>query len=138
MVYAEVMLEKHVNWATMTTHGHSQIIRITINIPTNVIWNRRLIYHAITNRLLQQGMVAPTQVLPSPNMDTSSWYTGWDHHYMGGNNRYPGWDDYHMEKNTRYMNWKGTYGNRIDSYLKECNQYMHRNVVDDTVNDENF
>ena len=40
MVYAEVMLGKHVNWTTMTAHSHSQIIRKTIDISSNVDWNR--------------------------------------------------------------------------------------------------
>jgi hypothetical protein len=55
MVYAEVMLGKHVNWSTMTTHSRSDIIGDTIDIPTDVNWNGGLMQHAITNGLLRQG-----------------------------------------------------------------------------------
>jgi hypothetical protein len=53
MVYAEVMLGKPVNWSTMTVHSRSDIIAETSDIPTNVNWNGRLMYQAITNRLLR-------------------------------------------------------------------------------------
>jgi hypothetical protein len=36
MVYTEVMLEKRVNWSTMTTHSRSHITRETIDIPSEV------------------------------------------------------------------------------------------------------
>jgi hypothetical protein len=36
MVYAEVMLGKHVNWSTMMVHSRSYIARETIDIPTEV------------------------------------------------------------------------------------------------------
>jgi hypothetical protein len=39
MVYVEMMLGKHVNWATMTTHSRSQILRETIDIPSDIDWN---------------------------------------------------------------------------------------------------
>jgi hypothetical protein len=44
MVYAEVMLGKRVTWSTMTAHSRSDIIIETINIPTNVNWNRGLMH----------------------------------------------------------------------------------------------
>src|SRR5450759_452231 len=58
MVYAEVMLGKHVNWNTMTARYRSRITVDTINIPTDVDWNGGLMEHAITNGLLRQGYVA--------------------------------------------------------------------------------
>jgi hypothetical protein len=65
MVFVEVMLRKCVNWTTMTAHSLSQIIRKTIDILTNVDWNRELMYHAIMIRLLRQGLVALTKAPPS-------------------------------------------------------------------------
>jgi hypothetical protein len=55
MVYVEVMLGKRVNWSTMTAHSRFDIIADTIDIPTDVNWNRGLMQHAITNGLLRQG-----------------------------------------------------------------------------------
>jgi hypothetical protein len=43
-------------------HSHSQIIRETIDIPLDVDWNGGLIYHAISNGLLQQGLASPAEV----------------------------------------------------------------------------
>jgi hypothetical protein len=39
MVFAEVMLGKRVNWTIMTVHSRSQIIRETIDIPSDIDWN---------------------------------------------------------------------------------------------------
>ena len=62
MVYAEVMLGKHVNWYTMMAHSRSHITVDTINIPTDVDWNRGLMEHAITNGLLRQGWAAAVEI----------------------------------------------------------------------------
>lgn len=63
MVYAEVMIGKCVNLTTMTTHSCSQIIRKTIDTPTNVDWDGKLMYYAITKGLLQKPMIPPSQAL---------------------------------------------------------------------------
>jgi hypothetical protein len=61
MVYAEMMLGKRMNWTMMMAHSRSQIIRETIDIPSDVDWNRGLMYHAIMNGLpLQQNQTNVT------------------------------------------------------------------------------
>ena len=40
MIYAEVMLEKHVNWSTMTAHSRSHIIIETLTYPQMLIGTR--------------------------------------------------------------------------------------------------
>jgi hypothetical protein len=52
MVYAEVMLGKHLNWTTIIAHSRSQFIREIIDIPMNINWNGGLIHHAIIKGLL--------------------------------------------------------------------------------------
>jgi hypothetical protein len=59
MVYAKEMLGKRVDCITMTAHGCSDIIAVTIDIPTNVNWNRGLMHHAITNGLLHETPRSP-------------------------------------------------------------------------------
>jgi hypothetical protein len=83
MVYAEVMLGKHVNWSTMTAHSHSHIITETIDIPTNVDWNEGLMHHAITNGLLRQGWAPAAKAPRSPQVHTGMEDRGWDHHFTG-------------------------------------------------------
>jgi hypothetical protein len=124
MVYTEVMLGKRVDWTMMTTHNHSQINKQTIDIPLDVDWNMGLIYHAITNRLLQKGLAAPAKAPRSPHMDMGAQYTRWD--------------DPNMERDALYMNREGTLENRTDSYREDHNPYAQTDVVDDTVTKEDF
>jgi hypothetical protein len=40
IVYAKVMLGKRVNWNMVTIHNCANITKRSIDIPTNVNWNR--------------------------------------------------------------------------------------------------
>ena len=62
MVYAKVMLRKHVNWSMMTAHSCSHITMDTIDIPIDVDWNRELMEHVITNGLLRQQWVTAVEI----------------------------------------------------------------------------
>ena len=53
MVYAELMLEKRMNWSTMMAHSCSHITTNTIDIPMDDDWNEELMEQAITNGLLR-------------------------------------------------------------------------------------
>jgi hypothetical protein len=70
MVYAEVMLGKHVNWSTMMAHSRSHIITETIDIPSNVDWNGGLMHHAITSELHRQGWAPLAEAPRSPQVHT--------------------------------------------------------------------
>ena len=94
MVYAEVMPRKRVNWSTMMVHSHPDIIVETIDIPTNVNWNRGLMHQAITNRLLKQGWALAAEAPQSPQVHMGIKDIGWDHHCMGGSEQYGGWDSW--------------------------------------------
>jgi hypothetical protein len=77
MVYAEVMLGKHVNWSTMMAHSSSNITVDTIDIPTDVDWNGGLMQHAITNGLLRQGWAAAVETTRSLQVHTGMEDRAW-------------------------------------------------------------
>jgi hypothetical protein len=95
MVYAEVMLGKHVNWSTMTAHSRSHIIVDTIDIPTNVDWNGGLMQYAITNGLLRQGWAAAVETPQSPQVHMDMEDRAWDHHFTSGGEQFGGWESWH-------------------------------------------
>jgi hypothetical protein len=96
MVYAEVMLWKHVNWTMMTAHSRFQILRETIDIPLDNNWNEGFTYHAKTNELLQQGLAVPIKAPQSPYIHTGTQYMGWNHHDMGKDGLYKEWNQWDM------------------------------------------
>jgi hypothetical protein len=108
MVYAEVMLGKRVNWFTMTAHSHSDITVDTIDISTDVDWNRGLMLHAITNGLLRQGWAPVVETPRSPQVHTGMEDRAWDHHFTGGGEQYGGWESWDLqgrEGGDQYRAW---------------------------------
>jgi hypothetical protein len=60
----------------MTTHSCSYIIKEIIDIPSNVIWKEGLMHHAITNRLLRQGLALPAEAPQSLCVHMDMQYIG--------------------------------------------------------------
>jgi hypothetical protein len=90
------------NWSTMTAHSRSHITKETIDIPSEVDWNRGLMHHTIVNGLHRQEY-APQEAVPrSPRMRTDTRNTGWDRYDMGGWNQYTRWDEYVVGRGTQY------------------------------------
>jgi hypothetical protein len=155
MVYAEVMLGKRVNWSTMMAHICSDIIADTIDIPTSVNWNGGLMHQAITNGLLKQGWAPTIEAPRGPQVHTGMEDRGWDHHFTDGDEQYGGWEswnpqgkeevdqyrawnDHNQGRAAQYTDVRSTWGDREGSYRKNHYPYAWRDVVDDTVHEEDF
>jgi hypothetical protein len=82
----------------ITVHSLSQIIRETIDFPSDIDWNVGLIYHTIINELVQQGLAPPPPAPRSPRMHMGAQYTRWNQHVIGGGGRYIAWNDPNMDK----------------------------------------
>jgi hypothetical protein len=134
MVYAEVMLGKHVNWITLTAHRRASILRDVLDIPTNVEWNGGLMEQAIANGLLRQGYVGAQEITRSPEVHTSREDRSWDHHYTSAGEQYGDWDSWYPQYTDVRSTWEGTDGaHDYDPYPD-----ARREAVDDTVNEEDF
>ena len=97
MVYAEVILEKLVNWCMMMAHSRSHIAMDTIDISIDVNWNGGLMEHSITKRLLRQGWTTIVEIPQSPQVYTFRKDRAWDHHFTGGSQQYGGWDSWDLQ-----------------------------------------
>jgi hypothetical protein len=79
----------------------------------------------------------------------------WDHHFTGGGEQYGGWESWHpqgKEGGDQYRPWndhnegrvpeykdvRSTWGGREGSYNEDHYPYAWRDVVDDTVHEEDF
>jgi hypothetical protein len=155
MIYAEVMLGKHMNWSTMTAHSRSYIIAEIIDIPTNVNWNGGLMYQAITNGLLRQGWAPAVEAPQSPQVHMGMEDKGWDHHFTDSGEQYGGWEsrnpqgkeggdqyiawnDHNQGRAAQYTDVRSTWGGREGSYHEDHYPYAWRDVVDDIVHEEDF
>jgi hypothetical protein len=68
-------------------------------------------------------------------------YRGWESwgsHGRDGGGQYIAWDDPNLGRVAQYMDMEGTWGNREDSYKEDHYLYVQRNVVDDTLYEEDF
>jgi hypothetical protein len=139
----------------MKAHSHSDIITETIDIPTNIDWNGGLMHHAITNGLLKQGYAPPTEAPRSPQVHTGMEDIGWNHHFTSSTEQYRGWeswdpqdreggDQYRAWKNhnkdraAQHTNMRSMWGGRECFYSEDHYSYAWRDVVDDTVYEEDF
>jgi hypothetical protein len=57
---------------------------------------------------------------------------------MGEGGWYIVWDDPNMDKSAQYMNREGMLEFRADSYKEDHYPYTRRDVVDDTITEEDF
>ena len=79
----------------------------------------------------------------------------WDHHFMGGGEQYGDWEswdlqgkeggdqyrtlnDHNQDKVAQYTYMRSTWGSREGSYSKDHYPYAWRDVVDDTIHEEDF
>jgi hypothetical protein len=79
----------------------------------------------------------------------------WDHHFTSGGEQYGGWESWHLqgrEGGDQYRPWndhnqgrapqytevRNTWGGKEGSYNEDHYPYVRRDVVDDTVHEEDF
>jgi hypothetical protein len=112
-------------------------------------------HQAITHGLLRQGWAPAVEAPRSPQVHTGMEDRGWDHHFIGGGEQYGGWEswdpqgkeggdqyrawnDHNHCRAAQYMDVRSTWGGREGSYSEDHYPYAWRDVVDDTVHEEDF